>query len=87
MEEFVQRVVDGIAAGSLYGALALALVLIFRSTGVVNFAQGEMAMFSTFIAWGLRRYGYRAESALLARSMLEAADLFRGRLPEAFGPA
>jgi glycogen debranching enzyme len=40
---------------------------------------------TSFIAWGLRRYGYRAESALLCRSMLEAADLFRGRLPEAFG--
>jgi branched-chain amino acid transport system permease protein len=53
MEEFVQRVVDGLASGSLYGALALALVLIYRTTGVVNFAQGEMAMFSTFIAWAL----------------------------------
>ena len=53
MEQFVQLVVDGFAAGSVYGALALALVLIFRSTGIVNFAQGEMAMFSTFIAWGL----------------------------------
>ncbi len=53
MERFIQLVIDGIAIGSIYGALALALVLIFRSTGIVNFAQGEMAMFSTFIAWGL----------------------------------
>ena len=53
MEQFLQLVVDGFAVGSVYGALALALVLIFRSTGIVNFAQGEMAMFSTFIAWGL----------------------------------
>ena len=55
MDRFIQVVVDGIATGSIYAALALALVLIFRSTGVVNFAQGEMAMFSTFIAWGLLR--------------------------------
>ena len=40
MERFLQVVVDGIADGSIYAALALALVLIFRSTGVVNFAQG-----------------------------------------------
>jgi branched-chain amino acid transport system permease protein len=53
VERFVQVIIDGWATGSLYGALALALVLIYRSTGIVNFAQGEMAMFSTFIAWGL----------------------------------
>jgi branched-chain amino acid transport system permease protein len=53
VEQFLQLVVNGFAEGSVYGALALALVLIFRSTGIVNFAQGEMAMFSTFIAWGL----------------------------------
>ena len=57
MGRFLQVVVDGIADGSIYGALALALVLIFRSTGIVNFAQGEMAMFSTFIAWGLHDSG------------------------------
>ena len=57
VEQFVQLVVNGFAEGSVYGALALALVLIFRSTGIVNFAQGEMAMFSTFIAWGLLQAG------------------------------
>jgi glycogen debranching enzyme len=40
---------------------------------------------NSIIAWGLRRYGYRAEAALISRAMLEAADLFSGRLPEAFG--
>ena len=57
MERFLQVVVDGIADGSIYATLALALVLIFRSTGVVNFAQGEMAMFSTFVAWALVQGG------------------------------
>jgi glycogen debranching enzyme len=40
---------------------------------------------NSIIAWGLRRYGYRAEAARISRAMLEAADLFNGRLPEAFG--
>ncbi len=66
MERFLQVVVDGIADGSIYATLALALVLIFRSTGVVNFAQGEMAMFSTFIAWGLANGGTPLWLALLA---------------------
>jgi len=66
MERFVQLVVDGVAIGSVYGALALALVLIFRSTGIVNFAQGEMAMFSTFIAWALVESGQPLGLALLA---------------------
>jgi branched-chain amino acid transport system permease protein len=47
---FFQQVLNGIQAGCIYGALALALVLIFRSTSLLNFAQGEMAMFSTFLA-------------------------------------
>jgi branched-chain amino acid transport system permease protein len=57
VQRFVQVVIDGIADGSVYAALALALVLIFRSTGVVNFAQGEMAMFATFVAWALADAG------------------------------
>ncbi len=40
---------------------------------------------SSFIAWGMRRYGYRAEAARICRAILEAADVFEGRLPEAFG--
>ena len=53
MADFLQQVVSGLASGALYALLALALVLIYRSTGVVNFAQGEMAMFSTFVCWEL----------------------------------
>jgi branched-chain amino acid transport system permease protein len=66
MAEFVQQVVDGLAAGSIYAALALALVLIYRTTGIVNFAQGEMAMFSTFIAWGLVEAGTPLALAIAA---------------------
>jgi branched-chain amino acid transport system permease protein len=73
MGRLLQVVVDGIAFGSIYGALALALVLIFRSTGIVNFAQGEMAMFSTFVAWGLHASGWSlwlSLAAALAVSLL-----------------
>jgi branched-chain amino acid transport system permease protein len=51
--EFFQQVVSGLGSGAIYAALALALVLIHRATGVINFAQGEMAMFTTYIAWTL----------------------------------
>ena len=51
--DFVQQVVSGIATGGVYASLALALVLIYRAMDVANFAQGEMAMFSTFIAYAL----------------------------------
>src|SRR5215210_5253472 len=65
MERFIQVLVDGWATGSLYGALAVAVVLIYRATGIVNFAQGEMAMFSTFIAWALMQAGLPLGLALL----------------------
>ncbi|HST64928.1 MAG TPA: branched-chain amino acid ABC transporter permease [Mycobacteriales bacterium] len=70
MERFLQVVVDGIADGSVYAALALALVLIFRSTGVVNFAQGEMAMFATFLAWALADAGLPIGVALAGALVL-----------------
>ena len=53
MSEFVQQTVAGLASGGIYATLALALVLIHRATGVINFAQGEMGMFSTYVAWSL----------------------------------
>ena len=57
MADVLQQIVSGIASGGVYALLALALVLIYRSTGVVNFAQGEMATFSTFLAWQLMEWG------------------------------
>jgi branched-chain amino acid transport system permease protein len=55
--QLAQQIVIGLASGGVWATLAVALVLIYRSTGVVNFAQGEMAMFSTFIAWSLVHRG------------------------------
>jgi branched-chain amino acid transport system permease protein len=54
---FLQQVVSGLATGGIYGSLALALVMIYQATDVVNFAQGEMAMFSTYVAWTLLNAG------------------------------
>ncbi len=57
MHQFLQQIFSGLAAGSIYASLALALVMIYRATDLVNFAQGEMAMFSTYIAWTLVNAG------------------------------
>jgi branched-chain amino acid transport system permease protein len=53
MQQFFQQLISGLAEGSVYSSLALALVLIYKATEVINFAQGEMAMFTTYIAWAL----------------------------------
>jgi branched-chain amino acid transport system permease protein len=53
MSTFFQYVFNGLADGGIYATLALALVLIHRATGILNFAQGEMGMFATYIAWSL----------------------------------
>ena len=57
MQEFLQQVVSGIAIGGIFASLALALVLIYNAMGLVNFAQGEMAMFATFVAYALINRG------------------------------
>lgn len=57
MTEFIQLILAGTANGCIYGLLALALVLIYRSTHIINFGQGEMAMFSTYICWSFLNAG------------------------------
>ena len=57
MADFLQQVVSGLAQGSIFASLALALVLIYRATDVLNFGQGEMATFTTYIAWSLMNHG------------------------------
>lgn len=54
---FAQQTVAGLAQGGYFGSLALALVLIYRASGVFNFAQGEMAMFTTYVAFQLTEWG------------------------------
>ncbi len=66
MDIFLQQVVSGLATGGIYGSLALALVMIYQATDVVNFAQGEMAMFSTYLAWSMLNAGLPYWVAFLA---------------------
>ena len=53
MTLFLERLISGLTNGSIYAILALALVVVFRATGTINFAQGELALFTTFVAWWL----------------------------------
>ncbi|MFC0282624.1 branched-chain amino acid ABC transporter permease [Camelimonas abortus] len=57
MELLFQQIIAGISTGSIYACVALAVVMIYVAIGHLNFAQGEMAMFSTFIAWQLITWG------------------------------
>jgi len=57
MDILIQQVVSGLATGGIYGSVALALVMIYQATDVVNYAQGEMAMFSTYLAWTMLNAG------------------------------
>ncbi|MBW8904256.1 MAG: branched-chain amino acid ABC transporter permease [Betaproteobacteria bacterium] len=58
MEAVLLQVLAGLSNGGIYASLALALVMIYQATHLVNFAQGEMAMFATYIAWSLINAGF-----------------------------
>lgn len=60
MELFLQQVVAGISTGAIYACMALSVVMIYQAIHHLNFAQGEMAMFSTYIAWQLMQWGLPA---------------------------
>ena len=51
MQEFLEFTLGGIAVGMIYAAIALSLVLVWRGTRVLNYSQGGMAMFTTYVAW------------------------------------
>ncbi|WP_136710066.1 branched-chain amino acid ABC transporter permease [Agromyces sp. H66] len=57
MDTFIQLVVDGLSTGSIYAALALAIVLVNQATGLINFAQGAMAVLSAYIAYAFTQAG------------------------------
>jgi branched-chain amino acid transport system permease protein len=68
-----QQIVAGLSSGGTYATLAVAIVLIYRATAVVNFAQGELAMFSTFIAWTLTQHGLSYWSAFVLTVLVSFA--------------
>ncbi|WP_417674064.1 branched-chain amino acid ABC transporter permease [Roseibium sp.] len=57
MELFIHQVLAGLATGGIYACIALAIVMIYQAIHHLNLAQGEMAMFSTFVAWQLIEWG------------------------------
>jgi branched-chain amino acid transport system permease protein len=63
---FIQLVIDGLSTGSIYAALALAIVLVNQATGLINFAQGGMAVLSAYIAWTINGFGAPLIVAVLA---------------------
>src|SRR5204862_7580690 len=66
MELFLHQVMAGLATGAIYACMALAAVMIYQAIDHLNFAQGEMAMFSTFIAWQLLHWGVPYWGAFVA---------------------
>lgn len=66
MGTFIQLVIDGLSAGSIYAALALAIVLVNQATGLINFAQGGMAVLAGYIAYSFLQAGLPLIVAILA---------------------
>jgi branched-chain amino acid transport system permease protein len=78
---FIQLVIDGLSTGSIYAALALAIVLVNQATGLINFAQGGMAVLSAYIAWALNGLGV---PLVLAIVIAVVASFFLGALIERY---
>ena len=70
MTLFLQQFLNGIANGSVYATVGLALVLIYRTTGLLNFAQGEMALFATYVTWKFTDLGVPVVLAILMSAAL-----------------
>ena len=70
VERFLQYFFDGLSQGSIYAFVALGLVIIYRGSGHLNFAQGEMAMFSAFVAWWLADNGVGLWPAVLLSAVI-----------------
>src|SRR6476619_407292 len=73
MELFTNQVLAGIATGAIYACMALAVVMIYQAIDHLNFAQGEMAMFSTFIAYQLMLWGFPYGIAFLLTIVISFA--------------
>jgi len=70
MALFFTQLLGGIQAGTVYASLAIALVLIFRTTGILNFAQGEMALFTTYIVWKFTSTGMPVWIAIILATLI-----------------
>ncbi len=81
MQTFIQLVIDGLSTGSIYAALALAIVLVNQATGLINFAQGGMAVLSAYIAYQFTVWGIPLILAILASVVV---SFFLGALIERY---
>ena len=72
MEYLIQQVLNGVTIGAVYASLGLALVLIYRTTNIANFAQGEMATFSAFLTWQLTNWGIPIVFSILIAIVISA---------------
>ena len=70
MEKFIQLTVDGLSIGSVYAAIALAIVLVHSATGLINFAQGGLAVLAAYVAWALTNRGVPLLLAIVASVLL-----------------
>src|SRR5450759_2594825 len=70
MDTFIAQVLSGLVTGGIYASVALALVMIYQATHLVNFAQGELAMFCTYLAWSLINAGFAYWPAFLLTVVL-----------------
>ena len=81
MSQFIQLFVDGLSNGSIYAVLALAIVLVNQATGLVNFAQGGMAVLSAYLTWWFAEHGI---ALILAILLSVVASFLLGGLVERF---
>jgi branched-chain amino acid transport system permease protein len=65
MQALMHQVLSGLANGGIYASVALALVMIYQATHHVNFAQGQMAVFTTYIAWMMLDAGFSYWAAFI----------------------
>ncbi len=79
MQEFVEFTLEGVSSGMIYAAIALSLVLIWRGTRVLNYAQGGMAMFTAYVALEVI---YRTGNYWLGFAAALAAGLVLGAVLE-----
>lgn len=81
MDLFLDQLANGVSSGVIYASVALSLVIIYRTTGLLNFAQGEMALFSACITWWLTEQGL---GVWLALAISTALAFVGGALIERF---
>jgi branched-chain amino acid transport system permease protein len=67
---FLTRLISGTTSGAIYALIALALVVVFRSSATINFAQGEFALFTTYVSWWLTTQGWNVWLTLIPAVLL-----------------